>query len=62
MSLIGDGTKNQLGPSLPGTYHAPYASCYRCPLGLSYPRAASSAPSSRARSSRTPRPGRSPRS
>jgi 4-aminobutyrate aminotransferase/(S)-3-amino-2-methylpropionate transaminase len=37
MSLIGDGTKNQLGPSLPGTYHAPYASCYRCPLGLSYP-------------------------
>ncbi len=37
LSLIGDGTKNQLGPSLPGTYHAPYASCYRCPLGLSYP-------------------------
>jgi 4-aminobutyrate aminotransferase/(S)-3-amino-2-methylpropionate transaminase len=37
MSLIGDGTKNQLGPSLPGTYHAPYASCYRCPLGLQYP-------------------------
>ena len=37
MSLIGDGTKNHLGPSLPGTYHAPYASCYRCPLGLSYP-------------------------
>jgi 4-aminobutyrate aminotransferase / (S)-3-amino-2-methylpropionate transaminase / 5-aminovalerate transaminase len=37
MSLIGDGTKNQLGPSMPGAYHAPYASCYRCPLGLSYP-------------------------
>jgi 4-aminobutyrate aminotransferase/(S)-3-amino-2-methylpropionate transaminase len=37
LSLIGDGTKNQLGPSLPGTYHAPYASCYRCPLGLKYP-------------------------
>jgi 4-aminobutyrate aminotransferase-like enzyme len=37
MSLIGDGTKNGLGPSLPGTYHAPYADCYRCPLGLQYP-------------------------
>jgi 4-aminobutyrate aminotransferase-like enzyme len=37
MSLIGDGTKNGLGPSLPGTYHAPYADCYRCPLGLEYP-------------------------
>jgi 4-aminobutyrate aminotransferase/(S)-3-amino-2-methylpropionate transaminase len=37
MSLIGDGTKNGLGPSMPGAYHAPYASCYRCPLGLSYP-------------------------
>src|SRR5271169_4377965 len=37
MSLIGDGTKNGLGPSLPGTYHAPYADCYRCPLALQYP-------------------------
>ena len=37
MSLIGDGTKNGLGPSLPGTYLTPYADCYRCPLGLSYP-------------------------
>ncbi len=37
LSLIGDGTKNNLGPSLPGTYHAPYADCYRCPLGLKYP-------------------------
>ena len=37
LSLIGDGTKNHLGPSLPGTYHAPYAYCYRCPLGLKYP-------------------------
>jgi 4-aminobutyrate aminotransferase/(S)-3-amino-2-methylpropionate transaminase len=37
MSLIGDGTKNGLGPSMPGTYLAPYADCYRCPLGLSYP-------------------------
>jgi 4-aminobutyrate aminotransferase/(S)-3-amino-2-methylpropionate transaminase len=37
MSLIGDGTKNGLGPSMPGTYLTPYADCYRCPLGLSYP-------------------------
>ena len=37
MSLIGDGTKNGLGPSLPGTYHTPYANCYRCPLALKYP-------------------------
>lgn len=37
MSLIGDGTKNGLGPSMPGAYHAPYADCYRCPLGLQYP-------------------------
>ena len=37
LSLIGDGTKNQLGPSMPGSYHAPYANCYRCPLGLKYP-------------------------
>jgi 4-aminobutyrate aminotransferase / (S)-3-amino-2-methylpropionate transaminase / 5-aminovalerate transaminase len=37
LSLIGDGTKNGLGPSLPGTYLTPYADCYRCPLGLSYP-------------------------
>jgi 4-aminobutyrate aminotransferase/(S)-3-amino-2-methylpropionate transaminase len=38
MSLIGDGTKNGLGPSLPGTYLTPYADCYRCPLGLEYPK------------------------
>jgi 4-aminobutyrate aminotransferase / (S)-3-amino-2-methylpropionate transaminase / 5-aminovalerate transaminase len=37
MSLIGDGTKNGLGPSMPGAYHAPYADCYRCPLALTYP-------------------------
>ena len=37
LSLIGDGTKNGLGPSMPGSYHAPYADCYRCPLGLQYP-------------------------
>jgi 4-aminobutyrate aminotransferase-like enzyme len=37
MSLIGDGTKIGFGPSMPGTYLAPYADCYRCPLKLSYP-------------------------
>ncbi len=37
MSLIGDGTKNHLGPNMPGTYLTPYADCYRCPLGLKYP-------------------------
>jgi 4-aminobutyrate aminotransferase / (S)-3-amino-2-methylpropionate transaminase / 5-aminovalerate transaminase len=37
MSLIGDGTKNHLGPSMPGAHHTPYAYCYRCPLSLEYP-------------------------
>jgi 4-aminobutyrate aminotransferase-like enzyme len=37
LSLIGDGTKNGLGPTMPGTFHAPYADCYRCPLGMKYP-------------------------
>jgi len=37
LSLIGDQTKVGLGPSMPGTFHAPYADCYRCPLRLKYP-------------------------
>ncbi len=37
LSLIGDGTKNHLGPMMPGAHHAPYAYCYRCPLALTYP-------------------------
>jgi 4-aminobutyrate aminotransferase-like enzyme len=37
LSLIGDGTKNQLGPLMPGAHLAPYAYCYRCPLALSHP-------------------------
>jgi len=37
LALIGDGTKNHLGPFAPGAHHAPYANCYRCPLALSYP-------------------------
>ena len=27
LSLIGDGTKNHLGPMLPGAHHTPYAYC-----------------------------------
>jgi 4-aminobutyrate aminotransferase len=26
--------RNRLGPFMPGVFHAPYADCYRCPLGL----------------------------
>ncbi len=37
LSLIGDGTKNHLGPMLPGAHQAPYAYCYRCPFGMKYP-------------------------
>jgi 4-aminobutyrate aminotransferase / (S)-3-amino-2-methylpropionate transaminase / 5-aminovalerate transaminase len=37
LAMIGDGTKNQLGPMVPGAIHAPYADCYRCPLKLKYP-------------------------
>jgi 4-aminobutyrate aminotransferase/(S)-3-amino-2-methylpropionate transaminase len=38
LALIGDGTKNHLGPFAPGAHHAPFAYCYRCPLGdLTYP-------------------------
>ncbi len=37
LAMIGDGTKNHLGPFAPGAHHAPYANCYRCPLALSYP-------------------------
>lgn len=37
LSLIGDGTKNHLGPMLPGAHHTPYANCYRCPFRLEYP-------------------------
>ncbi len=37
LAMIGDGTKNQLGPFAPGAHHTPYAYCYRCPLALDYP-------------------------
>jgi 4-aminobutyrate aminotransferase len=26
--------RDRLGPFMPGVFHAPYADCYRCPLGL----------------------------
>ena len=26
--------RSRLGPFMPGVFHAPYADCYRCPLGL----------------------------
>jgi 4-aminobutyrate aminotransferase len=26
--------RHRLGPFMPGVFHAPYADCYRCPLGL----------------------------
>ncbi len=37
MGLLGSDTRKELGPYLPGQYLAPYAYCYRCPLGLKYP-------------------------
>lgn len=30
--------RRRLGPFLPEIYHVPYADCYRCPFGLTYPR------------------------
>ncbi len=37
LSLMGSSFKDQLGPMVPGSHLAPYADCYRCPLGQSYP-------------------------
>jgi 4-aminobutyrate aminotransferase-like enzyme len=37
MSLMGSEARHGLGPFLPGTTLIPYADCYRCPFGLSYP-------------------------
>jgi 4-aminobutyrate aminotransferase/(S)-3-amino-2-methylpropionate transaminase len=36
LSLMGSTFKHGLGPMVPGSHIAPYADCYRCPLGLSY--------------------------
>jgi 4-aminobutyrate aminotransferase-like enzyme len=37
LSLMGGPSKEGLGPLLPGTHLVPYADCYRCPIGSSYP-------------------------
>jgi 4-aminobutyrate aminotransferase/(S)-3-amino-2-methylpropionate transaminase len=34
LSLMGSDYKEKLGPMVPGSHIAPYASCYRCPFGL----------------------------
>jgi 4-aminobutyrate aminotransferase/(S)-3-amino-2-methylpropionate transaminase len=37
LSLMGSSFKEKLGPMVPGAHQIPYADCYRCPIGLSYP-------------------------
>jgi 4-aminobutyrate aminotransferase/(S)-3-amino-2-methylpropionate transaminase len=37
LPLLWGDFKEGLGPFAPGCYSAPYAYCYRCPLGLTYP-------------------------
>src|SRR5215470_8222965 len=37
LSLMGSTFKDKLGPMVPGSHIAPYADCYRCPIGQSYP-------------------------
>ncbi|MGE5413000.1 MAG: aspartate aminotransferase family protein [Syntrophomonadaceae bacterium] len=37
LPLLWGDFKDGLGPFVPGTYSAPYAYCYRCPLRLTYP-------------------------
>jgi 4-aminobutyrate aminotransferase/(S)-3-amino-2-methylpropionate transaminase len=37
LSLMGSTFKSKLGPMVPGAHQIPYADCYRCPIGLSYP-------------------------
>jgi 4-aminobutyrate aminotransferase-like enzyme len=37
LSLMGSTFKDKLGPMVPGSHQVPYADCYRCPLGTSYP-------------------------
>jgi 4-aminobutyrate aminotransferase-like enzyme len=37
LPLLWGDFKDGLGPFVPGTYSAPYAYCYRCPLNLTYP-------------------------
>ncbi len=37
LSLMGSTFKDGLGPMVPGSHIVPYADCYRCPVGLTYP-------------------------
>jgi 4-aminobutyrate aminotransferase-like enzyme len=37
LSLMGSTFKDRLGPMVPGSHQVPYADCYRCPVGSSYP-------------------------
>jgi len=37
LSLMGSTFKEKLGPLVPGSHIVPYADCYRCPFGLTYP-------------------------
>ncbi len=37
LSLMGSTFKNHLGPYAPGAHVVPYADCYRCPVGQTYP-------------------------
>jgi len=37
LSLMGSASKHGLGPMASGTHLVPYADCYRCPIGASYP-------------------------
>jgi 4-aminobutyrate aminotransferase-like enzyme len=37
LSLMGSSFKERLGPFVPGSHIVPYADCYRCPFGLTYP-------------------------
>ncbi len=37
LSLMGSSFKDGLGPMVPGSHIVPYADCYRCPVGSTYP-------------------------
>jgi len=37
LSLMGSTSKHGLGPMVPGSHIVPYADCYRCPIGSTYP-------------------------
>jgi 4-aminobutyrate aminotransferase-like enzyme len=37
LSLMGSTFKDKLGPMVPGSHQVPYADCYRCPIGATYP-------------------------